>query len=160
MAIRILPAGLASARFAGPFESSEDIDLADVQIPPSAPLSGRVVDESGKPIPGARVLVIGSDSLLENDARVLVETRTEADGSFSAPEALDGPSIGSATQITATAASGRSKVSWMIAPEFCSSSALARSPMVAALPVRSCVAAGGVQPSATREAAAGSASAR
>jgi protocatechuate 3,4-dioxygenase beta subunit len=93
VAIRILPAGLPSARFAGPFESSDDTDLADVQIPPSAPLSGRVVDESGKPVAGARVLVIGSDSLAENEARVLVETRTQADGSFSAPEASDGTRV-------------------------------------------------------------------
>ena len=92
-AIRIVPAGLPSARFAGPFDASEDTDLADVQIPPAAPLTGRVLDEGGKPVAGARVFVIGSEALLENDARLLAETRTAADGSFSAPDAPEGTRV-------------------------------------------------------------------
>src|SRR5215472_6956209 len=60
VAIRVLPAGLPSARFAGPFDSSEDSELPDVQLPAAAPVSGRVVDETGKPVSGARVFVIGS----------------------------------------------------------------------------------------------------
>src|SRR5712691_11070218 len=92
-AIRIVPAGLPSARYAGPFDASEDTDLADVQIPPAAQLSGRVLDEGGKPVAGARVFVIGSEALLENDVRLLAETRTAADGSFAAPDAPEGTRV-------------------------------------------------------------------
>jgi protocatechuate 3,4-dioxygenase beta subunit len=93
VAVRVLPPGLPSARFAGPFDSSEDTDLSEVQIPPAAPLSGRVLDENGKPIADARVYVLGGEALLENDARLMSETRTGADGAFSAPDAPDGPRV-------------------------------------------------------------------
>src|SRR5215468_8458905 len=57
VALRVLPAGLPSARFTGPFESSEENDLFDIQLPGAEKASGQVVDDSGKPVAGARVFV-------------------------------------------------------------------------------------------------------
>lgn len=92
-AVRVLPAGLPSARFVGPFDSGEDADLGDVQIPGAARLSGRVVDDSGKPVPGARVLAVGSEVLFETDARILSETRSGTDGTFSMADAPEGARV-------------------------------------------------------------------
>jgi protocatechuate 3,4-dioxygenase beta subunit len=91
VALRVLPEGLPSARFSGPFDSGEDTDLFDVQIPAAARAAGRVFDESGAPISGARVLAVGSEAPLETEARFLSEARTGADGSFSMTGAPAGP---------------------------------------------------------------------
>ncbi|HKF41697.1 MAG TPA: carboxypeptidase regulatory-like domain-containing protein [Thermoanaerobaculia bacterium] len=90
VAVRVLPAGLPSARFTGPFESSEDNDLFDIQLPAAESASGQVVDDSGKPVAGARVFVASTAGPLDGDTRILAEARTGADGSFSIPDAPDG----------------------------------------------------------------------
>ena len=90
VSLRVLPVGLPSARFAGPFDSSEDNDLFDVQVPAARPASGRVVDEGGKPVAGAKVLVVLAGSDVDGDARYLAEARTGADGAFAAPDAPEG----------------------------------------------------------------------
>src|SRR5713226_2246689 len=80
--LRVMPAGLPSARFEGPFDASEDISLADVQMMGAQPVSGRVVDESGKPLSGVRVMGVATQIIFDNESRFLSETRTGADGSF------------------------------------------------------------------------------
>ncbi len=90
VALRVLPAGLPSARFSGPFDSSDDSPLFDIQVPAAEKLAGRVIDEEGKPVAGAKVTVIASESLFETEARFVSETRTQPDGSFSLPDAPGG----------------------------------------------------------------------
>jgi protocatechuate 3,4-dioxygenase beta subunit len=91
VAVRILPAGLPSARFSGPFDSSEASDLFEIQIPAAQMAAGHVVDESGKPVAGARVQVALSAAGSDDDGRVLSETVTGPDGAFAAPDAPAGP---------------------------------------------------------------------
>lgn len=92
--LKITAPGLPSALLSGPFDSSETVELADVHLPSAARLAGRVADETGKPVPGARVLVIaGSGGASEEDARFSAETRTGPDGTFTAGNAPDGPRV-------------------------------------------------------------------
>jgi protocatechuate 3,4-dioxygenase beta subunit len=90
VALRVLSSGLPSARFAGPFDSSEDTGLFDIQLPAAAALSGRVVDEAGKPVAGARVSVGVTQNPFDNEAVYVAEARTGADGTFAAPDAPEG----------------------------------------------------------------------
>jgi len=90
VALRVLPDGLPSARFTGPFEASEENDLFDIQIPAAQTASGKVVDEAGKPVAGAKVLIVSTNNVFDGDARYLAEARTGADGAFSALDAPEG----------------------------------------------------------------------
>ncbi len=90
VALRIVAPGRPSARFPGPFDSSEENSLFDVQIQSAQPMSGRVVDEAGKPVAGAKVLVVSTDGVLDGDRRSLGEARTGPDGAFSVPDAPEG----------------------------------------------------------------------
>src|SRR5215471_7684775 len=90
VSLRILAAGLPSARIAGPFDSSEDVALDDIQLVAGAVASGHVLDETGHPISGARVLVSGSGLLTSSETTIAAETRTGADGSFSMSDAPAG----------------------------------------------------------------------
>ncbi|HSB37109.1 MAG TPA: carboxypeptidase regulatory-like domain-containing protein, partial [Thermoanaerobaculia bacterium] len=56
-------------------------------------MSGRVVDEAGKPVAAARVLVVSTEGVLDPDQRSLGEARTGADGSFTVPDAPEGARI-------------------------------------------------------------------
>jgi protocatechuate 3,4-dioxygenase beta subunit len=89
----VRPAGLSSVRFEGPFDAGEDTDLFDIPVPAAQKVAGSVVDESGKPISGARVIARGSEALAGNDAVSFSETRTLPDGTFSMPDAPPGPRI-------------------------------------------------------------------
>jgi protocatechuate 3,4-dioxygenase beta subunit/5-hydroxyisourate hydrolase-like protein (transthyretin family) len=93
VALRITPEGLPSARFAGPFDSSEENDLSDIQVPGVEKVSGQVVEETGKPVPGAKVLVASTGPIFDGDARFVAETRTGADGSFAALDAPEGARV-------------------------------------------------------------------
>jgi protocatechuate 3,4-dioxygenase beta subunit len=65
-----------------------------VHVPSAARLTGRVADESGKPVPGARVLVVaGGGGASEEDARFSAEARTGPDGTFTAGNAPDGSRV-------------------------------------------------------------------
>src|SRR5262252_3526389 len=63
-------AGEAAADDQGRFrDTSETVELADVHLPGAARLTGRVSDDAGKPVPGARVLVMaGGGGASEEDA--------------------------------------------------------------------------------------------
>src|SRR5262249_32450446 len=93
VALRITPEGLPSARFTGPFDSSEENDLSDIQVPGVEKASGRVVDETAKPVPGAKVLIASTGPIFDGDARFVAETRTGADGSFAALDAPEGARV-------------------------------------------------------------------
>ncbi len=93
VALRIEPAGFPQARFSGPFESSEDVSLFEVQVPAAQKAAGTVVDEASQPVGGVRVLALSSEILAQGDERFLAETRTLADGSFTMPDAPEGPRV-------------------------------------------------------------------
>lgn len=93
VALRVLPEGRPSARFAGPFDSSEENDLFEIQVPTAEKAAGQVVDEAGKPVAGAKVLVASTGAVFDSDALFLAEARTGADGSFTAPDAPEGARV-------------------------------------------------------------------
>jgi protocatechuate 3,4-dioxygenase beta subunit len=92
--LKITAPGLPSALLSGPYDSSETVELADVHLPSAARLTGRVADEGGKPVPGARVFVVaGGGGASEEDARFSAEARTGPDGTFTTANAPDGPRV-------------------------------------------------------------------
>jgi protocatechuate 3,4-dioxygenase beta subunit len=93
VALRFLAAGLPSVRFTGPFDSSEENSLFDIQVPSASGTSGRVVDEAGKPVAGARVFVVASETTFDGDSRYIGESRTGADGAFVVPNAPEGARV-------------------------------------------------------------------
>src|SRR6266508_5971942 len=93
VALRVFARGHPSARFSGPFDSSEENTLFDVLLPVAQPMSGRVLDEAGKPVGGARVLVVSRESVFDGDTRYAGEARTGADGAFTVPDAPEGARV-------------------------------------------------------------------
>src|SRR5258706_8818838 len=90
VALRVIGSGLPSIRFAGPYDSSDDSSLFDVQLRAASAASGRVVDEAGKPVAGARVIAAANEGILEGDSRHVAESRTGADGAFAIADAPEG----------------------------------------------------------------------
>ena len=82
VAIRVLPAALPGALLPGPYDSSEDVDVDDIELPAAEKVSGRVTDEAGKPVSGAKVR-LRSGSPFEDDAVRYAEATSGADGAFS-----------------------------------------------------------------------------
>jgi large repetitive protein len=87
VSLRVLPGALPGALLSGPYDSSEDVALDDVELPATEKLSGRVTDETGKPIAGARVRATGSVSFEEEDVVYYAEAKSGADGTYSIPNA-------------------------------------------------------------------------
>lgn len=91
VALRIVTAGSAEARMAGPYDSGDTTDLSDVRLPGSAKLSGRIVDDTGKAVALARVTIVGaSGGFGEGEVVFLSETKAGADGSFVMVDAPEG----------------------------------------------------------------------
>ncbi len=90
VALRISPPGSPSLRFRGPFDSTEDVSLDDVHASAGVRLSGRVVDDEGKPVAGARVRAASTEMFSEQDSSALSEAKTGADGSFAMDDAPSG----------------------------------------------------------------------
>jgi protocatechuate 3,4-dioxygenase beta subunit len=85
------PGALSSIRIAtpslfafveGPFDSTETTDLEDIQLPAVETVTGKVSDEAGKPVAGAKVRVAPL-GLVEEDVRFYGEGTTGTDGGFS-----------------------------------------------------------------------------
>ncbi len=93
IALRVFAQGRPSARFSGPFDSSEENPLFDILLPAAQPMSGRVVDETSKPVGAARVLVMSREGVFDGDTRYLGEARTGADGAFTVPDAPEGARV-------------------------------------------------------------------
>ena len=94
LALRIATPGLPEARLAGPYDSGDTTDLADLRLPASAKISGRVSDDTGKPVSGARVTVVaGGAGFGDAEAVYLSEAKSGVDGSFAMPDAPDGPRV-------------------------------------------------------------------
>lgn len=53
--VRVAFGGLASRTVEGVFEGGDSEELAEISLPPGETVSGRVVDQLGKPVAGARV---------------------------------------------------------------------------------------------------------
>jgi len=83
VAIRVLPGALPGALLPGPYDSSEDVDVDDVELPGAERVSGRVTDEAGKPVSGAKVRVRSGSLFEEEDVVSYAEATTGADGAFS-----------------------------------------------------------------------------
>jgi large repetitive protein len=83
VSIRVLPGGLPGAILRGPYDSSEDVTLDDVELPAAERVSGRVVDDGGKPVSGARLRVVGGLPFEEDDVTAYADGTSAADGSFS-----------------------------------------------------------------------------
>src|SRR5262249_23315382 len=98
VSLRLLAGGFPSVRVTGPFDSTGDVNLYDIQAPAAGRAAGLVVDESGNPISGARVVVSGSELLISHETAMVSETRTGADGSFSM---IDTPAGGRSISIRA-----------------------------------------------------------
>lgn len=90
IALRVSPPGAPSIRLGGPFDASDDVAIDDLHAGTAAPMSGRVVDEAGKGVAGARVLVVSSDPFSDDDAQSVAEARTAADGGFAIRDAPAG----------------------------------------------------------------------
>ena len=96
-AIRVLTPGLPEARLAGPYDSADTTDVGDLRLPGASKLSGRVSDDGGKPVAGARVLALSAaGGFQDGEALYLSEAKTGADGSFSMADAPDGARVLSA----------------------------------------------------------------
>jgi len=99
VSLRVLPGALPGALLEGPYDSSEDVALDDIELPAAKKVTGRVTDEAGKPVSGAKVRVSGGLALEDDDSRFYAEATTSTDGSFSIGNAPEG-----AGSITARAA--------------------------------------------------------
>ena len=101
-----------SARFAGPFDSSEE--NVPVRHPASgraADASGKVVDEAGKPVAGAKVLVVSTAGALDGEARSLARgahrSRRDLRGSRRARKARESSSSGRRNSFRPTGSSSK-----------------------------------------------------
>jgi protocatechuate 3,4-dioxygenase beta subunit len=83
VAIRVLPGALAGALLPGPYDSSEDVEIDDIELPAAEKVSGRVTDETGKPVSGAKIRARSGSLFEEDDVVRYAETTTGADGAFS-----------------------------------------------------------------------------
>jgi protocatechuate 3,4-dioxygenase beta subunit len=87
VSIRVTPGTLPGAVLAGPYDSSEDVMLDDIELPAVEKVSGRVSDETGKPVADARVRATGGLGFDEGDVVFYSEGKSAADGSYSVPNA-------------------------------------------------------------------------
>jgi large repetitive protein len=83
ISIRVMPGALPGALLAGPFDSSEEVALDDVELPAVEKISGRVSDETGKGVAGAKLRATGAFSFDEDDVVFFSEATSGADGSYS-----------------------------------------------------------------------------
>src|SRR5438445_8320232 len=81
--MRVLPGAVPGALLPGPYDSSEDVELDDVELPSAEKVSGRVTDEAGKPVSGAKVRVRSGSLFEEDDVVHYAEATTGSDGAFS-----------------------------------------------------------------------------
>jgi protocatechuate 3,4-dioxygenase beta subunit len=82
VSIRVLPGALPGALVGGPYDSAEDAALGDVQLSVAEKVSGRVADDAGKPVAGAKVRAYGGLPFEDEDLTLYAEATTGADGSF------------------------------------------------------------------------------
>jgi protocatechuate 3,4-dioxygenase beta subunit len=83
VSIRVMPAARPGALLAGPYDSFEDVTLDDVELPAVEKISGRVSDETGKGVAGAKLRATGAFSFDEDDVVFFGEATAGADGSYS-----------------------------------------------------------------------------
>jgi len=94
LSLRLVTPGFPEARLSGPYDSGDTAEVPDVRLPAPKMLSGLVVNEAGKPVPGARVTVLaGGAGLGDGEAAFLSEARTAADGTFAMADAPEGSRV-------------------------------------------------------------------
>lgn len=96
--VRISAPGSPSIRLGGPFDSSDDVSVDDVHVAPSEKVAGKIADDEGKPVAGARVRIVSSDPFSDQDVDSLGEATTGADGTFTI---LDAPAGARAISVRA-----------------------------------------------------------
>ena len=89
MTLRIQPAGLPEARLSGPYVSEETTTLEDLHFPAATRLSGKVTDEKGKPVAGARV-EIRQNAEPGSDTAFVSRARSSVDGTWEMPGVPEG----------------------------------------------------------------------
>ncbi|HEY7112190.1 MAG TPA: carboxypeptidase regulatory-like domain-containing protein [Thermoanaerobaculia bacterium] len=89
VAVRVEAAGLPGAVLPGPYDAADATTLPEIELPAAEKLAGKVVDESGKPVAGARVRV-SSRGLLDADVGLFASAVSGADGGFTIPNAPKG----------------------------------------------------------------------
>ncbi|HSE62971.1 MAG TPA: carboxypeptidase regulatory-like domain-containing protein [Thermoanaerobaculia bacterium] len=87
VSIRVMPGALPAALLGGPYDASEDVALDDVELPAVEKISGRISDESGKPVADARIRATGGLPFEEADVVFYAEAKSAADGAYSIPNA-------------------------------------------------------------------------
>jgi large repetitive protein len=90
VSLRVMPGGLPGALVSGPFDSSEDVALDDIELPATERVSGRVIDEAGKGVAGARIRATRNFPFEEDDVLVYSDATSGADGSYSIANAAAG----------------------------------------------------------------------
>jgi large repetitive protein len=79
---------LARAEYEGEVDGGDVEDLGDIALERAAPVSGRVMDASGKPVSGALVEIVGAGDPAEAAGEITrAVLRTGVDGSFRASDA-------------------------------------------------------------------------
>jgi protocatechuate 3,4-dioxygenase beta subunit len=78
-----MPGTLPGALLAGPYDSSEDLTLDDVELPAGERISGRISDETGQPVGDARIRATGGLAFEEEDVVFYADAKSAADGSYS-----------------------------------------------------------------------------
>ena len=102
VSVRALHASHPGVLLPGPYGASEDLTLSDIALPPARRIAGRVVDEAGKPVAGARVEALGSGgrfasslAFAEEGARAFCRAVTGGDGGFALAAAPEGNLVAS-----------------------------------------------------------------
>lgn len=91
VSLRVAPPSAPFIYLTGPYDSSDDVSVDDLHASTTLPLAGKVTDDDGKPVAGARVRVVASDPFSDVDADSYAEATTGADGSYSVLDAPSGP---------------------------------------------------------------------
>jgi protocatechuate 3,4-dioxygenase beta subunit len=92
LALRVEASGHPAIWFFQPYDSSEDALLPDVALAPPARMSGRIVDDQGRGVPGATVTATSMNVSFGEFAEVS-RVRTAPDGSFSIAEGVAAPRV-------------------------------------------------------------------
>ncbi|HUM02735.1 MAG TPA: carboxypeptidase regulatory-like domain-containing protein, partial [Thermoanaerobaculia bacterium] len=88
--IQIQSPGLPEAFLPGPFDAADSTVLPDLQVPGPVKIAGKVVDEAGKAVTGARIRVRSAGPLSDSDVVFYGEAKSGAGGAFSINDAPEG----------------------------------------------------------------------
>jgi 5-hydroxyisourate hydrolase-like protein (transthyretin family) len=82
ISLEISSAGLPSVALEGPYDPADESLDIECLLPDSAKLAGRIVDESNKPLSGARIRAALEPEAAEGEGSPFAEAVSQPDGSF------------------------------------------------------------------------------